>query len=132
MLCSQRYAGKSFSTVVSRERLAKCKINHSINSWQFLKRIIFLSSSERQIILLWLEKLNSMSHANELMSIRDNYLWILLLQLQNDLLFKPFDQIPPDEGELQPITDVLVNLNLKKIIVIQIKLTRLHSNSQSK
>lgn len=45
---------------------------------------------------------------SEEMTLRNDYMWFLLLMLQNKKLSAPFDKMPP--SELRPIRDIVVSI----------------------
>lgn len=45
---------------------------------------------------------------SEEMTLRNDYMWFLLLMLQNKKLSPPFDRMPP--RELRPIRDIVVSV----------------------
>lgn len=55
----------------------------------------------------WLDKLHEMDGDPEEMNIRNDYMWFLLLVLQNKRVTVPFNALPP--GEIKPLRDILVN-----------------------
>lgn len=63
---------------------------------------------ERQTIRAWLEQLHRMDANSEEMTLRNDYMWFLLLMLQNKKLSTPFDRMPP--RELRPIRDIVVSI----------------------
>lgn len=63
--------------------------------------------AERQTIRVWLEQLHRMDANSEEMTLRNDYMWFLLLMLQNKKLSAPFDHMPP--RELRPIRDIVVS-----------------------
>lgn len=64
---------------------------------------------ERQRIRTWLEYLHRMDANNsEEMAFRNDYMWLLLLMLQNKKLCSPFDEMPPIK--LKPLKNVVVSV----------------------
>ncbi|XP_069703383.1 uncharacterized protein [Periplaneta americana] len=55
---------------------------------------------------LWLEKLDKMNSCPEEMTIRNDYIWFLLLMMQNQRLTVPFNKLPP-AGNLRHLAQVL-------------------------
>ncbi|XP_050312279.1 uncharacterized protein LOC126747585 [Anthonomus grandis grandis] len=57
----------------------------------------FLPQNERKVIQLWFDKLNHMDKTCDQMVIRSDYMWFILLMLQNRKVREPFDQLPPPQ-----------------------------------
>ncbi|GJQ69490.1 hypothetical protein Trydic_g6595 [Trypoxylus dichotomus] len=80
--------------------------NFAYNSMLARALIQLIPAHEREVVRVWLNKLHVMDrHAAE-MKIRNEYMWFLLLMLQNKRLQPPFSRIPPG-GELRPLNEVL-------------------------
>ncbi|KAL1490769.1 hypothetical protein ABEB36_013413 [Hypothenemus hampei] len=69
----------------------------------------FLPPNERKMIQLWFDKLEHMNKTLEEIIIRSDYMWFILLMLQNRKIKDPFTQLPPHQV-----------LPLKKFIPIQV------------
>lgn len=83
------------------------KLTQIMNTEKLIENTI-----ERQTIRAWLEQLHRMDADSDEMTIRNDYMWFLLLMLQNKKLRSPFSKMPP--RELRPIRDVVV----RKILCI--------------
>lgn len=60
---------------------------------------------------MWLEKLEKVSKTDvDLMTIRNDYMWLLLLVMQSGNLTEPFNKLPPNTKELPPVTDMVNQL----------------------
>ncbi|KAF7285165.1 uncharacterized protein LOC143191280 [Rhynchophorus ferrugineus] len=55
----------------------------------------FLTPPERKMIQLWLDKLEFMNKNLEQMITRSDYMWFILLMLQNRRVREPFSKLPP-------------------------------------
>lgn len=73
----------------------------------FLNTINWWFIIERQTLRAWLEQLHRMDGDSEEMTLRNDYMWFLLLMLQNVKVCTPFDKMPP--RELKPIKDIVVS-----------------------
>ncbi|XP_024943455.1 uncharacterized protein LOC112494740 [Cephus cinctus] len=61
---------------------------------------------ERSQIFMWLEKLQSVAGNKDALSIRNDYMWLMLLVMQSGNLTEPFDKLPPTR-ELPPVSEIV-------------------------
>ncbi|XP_017774200.1 PREDICTED: uncharacterized protein LOC108560970 [Nicrophorus vespilloides] len=80
--------------------------NFMYNSMLARALLQLVSVTERDILQLWLDKLHEMDENSDEMSIRNEYMWFLLLQLQNKRIIQPFNKSPPNL-KLKPLKNVL-------------------------
>lgn len=64
--------------------------------------------ADRPNFRYWLYKLHEIDGSPEQMSIRNDYMWFMLLMLQSKRIAEPFKNEPP-QGELKPLRQILVN-----------------------
>lgn len=85
--------------------------NFFYNSMLARALVAVIPEPERLVIRIWLDKLHEITevHGNE-KAIRNEYMWFLLLQLQNKHITVPFKTHPP-HSELRPLQDILVRHN---------------------
>ncbi|CAD7093692.1 unnamed protein product [Hermetia illucens] len=62
----------------------------------------FIPRHEREMVERWMAKLETMNKNDEERRIRNDYVWFLLVQLENGAVTLPFVQ-PPPEGRLAPV-----------------------------
>lgn len=65
-----------------------------------------LPSTEKGIIRVWLDKLHDIDGSPEEMNNRNEYMWFLLLMLQNKKITIPFNKMPPTHS-LRPLREIL-------------------------
>lgn len=66
-----------------------------------------MPASNRSSLRLWILKLHEIDGETEILKIRNEYMWFLLLVLQTKRITPPFTTDPP-KGELQELRDILV------------------------
>lgn len=54
-----------------------------------------LSPTDRKMIELWFDKLAEMDKTTDQVVIRSDYMWFILLMLQNKKVREPFTKLPP-------------------------------------
>lgn len=81
--------------------------NFVYNSMLARALIQLLPNHEKATIRAWLDKLHQMEGSPDEMNNRNEYMWFLLLMLQNKKVTVPFNRSPPT-GVLRPLRDILV------------------------
>ncbi|KAF5295132.1 hypothetical protein FQA39_LY13283 [Lamprigera yunnana] len=79
--------------------------NFFYNSMLARALVPLLPALNRTAIRMWLDKLHEMDNTPEEMTIRNDYMWFLLLMLQSKKVTDPFNNAPPHE--LSPLATKL-------------------------
>ncbi|KAI4457433.1 hypothetical protein MML48_7g00003693 [Holotrichia oblita] len=80
--------------------------NFAYNSMLARALVQLIPAQERDTVRVWFNKLHVMDRSAEDMKRRNEYMWFLLLMLQNKRLQPPFNKGPPG-GELRPLNEIL-------------------------
>lgn len=57
---------------------------------------------------MWLQKLHEVDGDIDVLKVRNEYMWFLLLSLQSRKITQPFSNDPP-QGELQELKNIIVS-----------------------
>ncbi|KAJ9595020.1 hypothetical protein L9F63_013686 [Diploptera punctata] len=90
--------------------------NYCQNYVTALGLINLIPEEDRTRIKLWLKKLNKMEGGPEELTIRNDYMWFLVLMLQNQHITMPFDELPP-AGMLRPLQRILPSRVYKEVLM---------------
>ncbi|KAF2881076.1 hypothetical protein ILUMI_25097 [Ignelater luminosus] len=80
--------------------------NFFYNSMLARALVQLLPANDRPNFRYWLYKLHEINGPPEQMSIRNDYMWFMLLMLQSKRITEPFKN-EPTQGELKPLRNVL-------------------------
>lgn len=84
--------------------------NFVYNSLIARSLVPLMPASDRPQLRLWIQKLHEVDGDTDILKIRNEYMWFLLLVLQSNRVTQPFTTDPP-KGELQVLKNILVNEN---------------------
>uniref|UniRef100_A0A4P6DAJ1 DUF4485 domain-containing protein n=1 Tax=Rhodnius prolixus TaxID=13249 RepID=A0A4P6DAJ1_RHOPR len=74
-----------------------------------------VQQAERHTLALWMKKLTTQCDTPEEMSLRNEYVWYLLVMLQSGAIGTPFNK-PPPGGRLQDLASVIPRNVYKEIM----------------
>ncbi|XP_065169823.1 uncharacterized protein [Atheta coriaria] len=80
--------------------------NFSYNSMLARALLQLMPKKDKQAIQSWLYVLHEMNGTVDEMTIRNEYMWFLLIQLQNKRITEPFNH-PPYSQSLLPLREIL-------------------------
>ncbi|KAK9758801.1 protein of unknown function (DUF4485) [Popillia japonica] len=80
--------------------------NFAYNSMLARALVQLIPAHDRETVRIWFNKLHVMDRSAEDMKRRNEYMWFLLLMLQNKRLQPPFNKSPPG-GELRPLNEII-------------------------
>jgi hypothetical protein len=81
--------------------------------------VLYFVNEDRQHIRIWFDVLAELDQTQQEMAIRNEYIWFILLMLQNNRIEEYFKELPP--RKILPLRDVLVrclskNRSIRKTI----------------